>query len=359
MSGGLHIVRKYRLGKPMIWYVYAWRGGPLIQRTEGGRPKKTVALNDLAAEARNITREPSGATIAKLVRDYRAPTTPEWVKLAASTKSNYATWLDRIIEEFGDAPVSAFDDRKIRGDILAWRDKWMTQPRSADAAIQVLSKLLSWGVDRGRLEKNVAKGISQLYEADRSEIIWEAEDFAAFEKAASIEVWEGVQLAALTGLRRGDLVKLPWAAISEHAIVWRTAKSRGKNLATVPLLPETKILLEQIKARHATFMAAQRKDRRKALPVTVLSNSYWRPWTAMGFGSRFNDAKADSGISKHLHDLRGTFVTRCCIAGLTDQEIADIVGWDTKDIASIRARYADQSRVVIAIGERLSKASRS
>jgi integrase len=359
MPAGLHIVRKRRPGKSMLWYVYAWRGGPLIQRSEGGRPKVTAALTDLAAEARKVDRQPRGDTIAKLIGDYRAPTTPEWAKLAASTRANYATWLERIREEFGDAPVSAFDDRKMRGDILAWRDKWMAQPRSADAAIQVMSALLSWGIDRGRLEKNIAKGITQLYDADRSEIIWEPADFEAFEKAASVEVWEGVQLAALTGLRRGDLVNLPWTAVGEHAIVWRTAKSRGKNLATVPLLPETKILLAQIKARHAAYWEATRPDRRKPLPATVLSSSYWRPWTAMGFGSRFNDAKADAGIKKHLHDLRGTFVTRCCIAGLTDEEIADIVGWDTKDIASIRARYADQSRVVIAIGERLAKAARS
>jgi integrase len=104
-------------------------------------------------------------------------------------------------------------------------------------------------------------------------------------------------------------------------------------------------------------MEKQRPNRRKPLPETVLSNSYWRPWTAMGFGSRFNDAKVAAGIDKHLHDLRGTFVTRCMIAGLNDREIADIVGWDTKDIASIRARYADAARVVIAIGERLAKSA--
>lgn len=359
MPAGLHIVcKRRRAGKSLVWYVYAWRGGPMIQKSEGARPKVTSALTDLAAEARRIGREPSGETIAKLISDYRAPTTPEWAKLAASTKANYATWLDRIREKFGKAPLSAFEDRKMRGDIMEWRDQWIAQPRSADAAIQAMSTLLSWGVDRGRLEKNIAKGISQLYDADRSEIIWEEADLTAFQKAASIEVWEGVQLAALTGLRRGDLVNLPWKAVFEHAIVWRTAKSRGKNLATIPLLPETRILLDQIKARHAAFMEAQRPNRRKPLPETVLSNSYWRPWTAMGFGSRFNDAKNEAKVEKHLHDLRGTFVTRCCMAGLTDQEIADIVGWDTKDIASIRARYADQARVVIAIGERLARAAK-
>ena len=91
--------------------------------------------------------------------------------------------------------------------------------------------------------------------------------------------------------------------------------------------------------------------------ATVLSNSRWKPWTAMGFRSRYNDAKIASGIDRHLYDLPGIFVTRCMIAGLTDQELADIVGWNTKDIAPIRARYADQARVVIAIGERLSRAA--
>lgn len=75
----------------------------------------------------------------------------------------------------------------------------------------------------------------------------------------------------------------------------------------------------------------------------------------MGFGSGFNDAKLAAGIDKHLHDLRGTFLTRCCIAGLNDQEIADIVGWNTKDIRAIRARYANQARIVVAIGERLAR----
>ena len=166
---------------------------------------------------------------------------------------------------------------------------------------------------------------------------------------------EGIELAACMGLRRGELVKLPWAAIGDHAIARRTAKSKGKNLATIPLLPETRELIGRIKARHAAFMAAQRPDRRKPLTETVLASSYWRPWTPMGFGSRFNDAKRAASIDKHLRDLRGTFVTRCCLAGLNDQEIAGIVGWNTKDIAAIRSRYADQARVVIAIGERLAR----
>jgi len=45
------------------------------------------------------------------------------------------------------------------------------------------------------------------------------------------------------------------------------------------------------------------------------------------------------------------------IAGRTDQEIANILGWDTKDVAAIRAKYVERARVVVAIAERLAKVS--
>lgn len=356
MAAGLHIVRKLRPGKAALWYVYAWRGGPCIHRCEGGKPKLTAALTDAAAKARASKHLTSDGTLASLIVAFRAPTTAEWARLADSTRSSHIAWLDKIKEKFGAAPLEAFNDRRMRGDILDWRDQWISQPRTADAAISTFRRLLTWGVDRGRLNINILTNVENLYEYDRSDVIWEERHFTAFKAAASVEVQEAVELAASTGLRRGDLVKLPWSAIGDHAIIWRTSKSRGRNLVTIPLMPDARKLLARIKARHATEQAAQRKDRRKPLPLTVLSNRRWQPWTAKGLGSRFNDAKNDSKIDVNLHDLRGTFATRCMIAGLTDQEIADMLGWSSKEVSAIRVRYVDQARVVVALGKRLAKA---
>ena len=127
-------------------------------------------------------------------------------------------------------------------------------------------------------------------------------------------------------------------------------------MITIPMLPETRALLDRIKARHESAMEAQRPHRRKLLPDTVLSNSRWQAWQPGGFGSRFNDAKRASGLDRNLHDLRGTFATRCMVAGLTDAEIAGILGWDTKDVARIRAKYVSDARVVVAIGQRIAAA---
>lgn len=355
MSTGLHFVKKRLADGTLRWNVYAWRGGPSIAKVDGKKPTATKELTDLAAEERRKLKAPADDSSLKTqITLFKA--SPEFTKLAASTQANYRTWLDRIDGEFGDTTLRMWHSREMRGDVLDWRDNWQKQPRSADEAIKVIGRLVNWIVDRGRLPTNVLAGIDQLYDNDRSDLIWEPRHFALFQPEASVEVNEGIELAACTGLRRGDLVKLPWSAIGEHAIIWKTGKSKGKTQITIPLLPEAKELFARIKVRHVAAMEMQRPHRRKPLPETVLSNSRWQPWKAGGFGSRFNDAKQESKLDRNLHDLRGTFITRCCMAGLTDDEIAKIVGWDTADIAAIREKYCSDARVVIAIGERLAAA---
>jgi integrase len=349
MPAGLHVVRVVKAGKPAFWYIYAWRGGPCIHTARGSRPKITAEISDKAADLRRDRYKAPSDLLPALIAAFRQAA--EWAKLAKSTKANWETWFKRIEAEFGKAPIAAFNDRRMRGEILEWRDRWAAQPRAADMAIQAFSRVLSFGFDRGQLTSNILTGVENLYDADRSDIIWEQEHFDKFNPKASVEVQEGVELCASTGLRRGDLVRVPWTAVGEHAIIWKTGKSRGKAQIVIPLLPETKALLQRIKDRHAA------SGTEKPLPETILANSHWEPWTPSGFGSRFNDAKVEAGIDVHLHDLRGTFATRCMIAGLTDQEIADILGWSTKDVARIRVKYVNQARVVIALAERIAAAS--
>lgn len=269
---------------------------------------------------------------------------------------NYGTWLERIGTEFGKTPLSVFHDRRIRGDVLAWRDRWVNQPRSADAAITCFTRLLSWAFGRGMLPHNVLTGIDRLYEVDRSDLIWEERHLERFLPHASVEMREAVALEIVTGLRRGDLIKLPWSAVGDHAIVWKTGKSKGRATARIPLLDETRGVLDRIRARHAAEMAAKPEAKRKPLPATILSNSRWEPWGDSGLNTSFQRAKVASGVDRNFHDLRGTFATRCMIGKLTDQEIADILGWTTKKVAVIRQKYVDQARVVIEIGKRIAAA---
>jgi len=338
MVAGLHIVRKLRKGRPAIFYVYAWRGGPLIHRAEGVRPKITAELSDRAAEERKQRRAAPAMMFARIIEDYRA--SPDFTGLAASTKKDVRQWMDRIMAEFGDAPIAVFEDRKMRGAIIDWSDQWAHQPRTADKATGFMAQLLNWAVERGRLSINVAAGIRRRYQSDRAEIVWTESDIALIRQHASAEVMAAIELASLTGLRRSDLIAVPWEAVGDTAIVWLTSKSRRRVRATIPLLPESRALLDRLRPTDPQG--------------PILRNSRGQPWTADGLSTSFGKAARAAGIDKRLHDLRGTFATRLILAGATDDEAARVMGWQSKDISQIRARYVDEMRVVTSIAARLT-----
>jgi hypothetical protein len=58
-------------------------------------------------------------------------------------------YIKLIEDEFGDLPIAALADRRIRGEFKSWRDKYSNTPRKADLAWTVLACILSFAKDRG------------------------------------------------------------------------------------------------------------------------------------------------------------------------------------------------------------------
>lgn len=356
---GLHFVAKRRHGKT-VWYVYAWRGGPCIARREQARKPELKNSELLAAiEARNNIGRPDPKATLALVREWRR--SPEWAALSDGTRKTWGSQLNAIEAKWGKVPLSVWNDPRMVAKVMAWRDSRSATPRGADIGVTVLRELLKFGRLRARVLLNVADGIPTLYRGgDRAEIIWTEEDIDRFGwhalKLDRPHVTDGLWLDAFTGLRREDLVTVNEANVWEHAIVKKALKaSRGKRRhATMPRLPELNELLAELRTR----------PRREGV-TTLLVNSRGLPWTGDGYGGSFNRVRDAAGIAhvdeetgerrpKHLHDVRGTFATRLILAGLTDEEAADIMAWSVQRIATIRRVYVDQARVVVAIGERIT-----
>lgn len=331
---GLHVVTKRRRGRPSRHYVYAYRGGPCIHVADGSKP--TITPEILAAQNSARRVETGVRTFDKLIDDYRA--SPEFDRLKDATKRDYRLWLDRLSARFGSAPVKAFSDPRMRGQIIAWRDQWAAMPRTADKASVMTATLLAWAVERGELAVNVAAGIKTLHRANKSDEVWERRHIRAMVNAPA-HLRRALLLAALTGLRLGDLVRLDWASVGDKAVVLTTRKRDGR--AVIPITPTLRRLLNKLEPD---------RDKRKG---AVLRNSRAQPWTESGLGSVFQKSKPNS-FDRRIHDLRGTFVTWLAIKGLTDEEIARIVGWTAKRIGDIRARYVDEARVVVSLIGRLS-----
>jgi integrase len=312
-------------------YYYAWRGGPRVEG-EPGTPAFISSYNKAIEEH----RAPDASRFRSLVTAYKASL--DYKKLQASTKQNWAPWLDRIVDYFGDLSIAQFDrPEKIRPKIRQWRHQWADKPRTADYGMQVLSRVLSYAVDPlGKLASNPCEGIKHLYTVDRSEIIWTEADIARLKATCSAEIAIAVDLASHTGLRLSDLLRVSWSHVQEQAIEIATSKSRGRREAIIPLYDALRAVLAGIPKRA----------------TTILTNSRKRPWTPDGFGSSFNKAKIDAGLADrdlHFHDLRGTAVTRFYITGLPVRVIAEIMAWEEEHVEKIIRRYVDRTAATKAI----------
>jgi integrase len=246
---------------------------------------------------------------------------PDFRQLAARTREDYAQHIRVIEREFGDMPVEALTDRRIRGVFLEWGDKLaLASRRQADYAWTVLARILSWGLNRALVPANPCEKAGRPYRASRADKIWSAEDEAAFYARAPQHLHLPLTLALWTGQRQGDLLRLSWSAYDGVHIRLRQGKTGTR--VTIP-----------VGAPLKTALDAAAKQRRS--PVILLS-SLGTPWTADGFRSSWRKACAAAGIvGLTFHDLRGTAVTRLAIAVCTEAEIATLTGHSLRDVHTI------------------------
>ena len=161
--------------------------------------------------------------------------------------------------------------------------------------------------------------------------------------AASQELAWAIDLAAHTGLRIGDLVRLSWSHIGDDMIELPTGKSRGRKSAIIPLYDDLRAVLKRIARRS---------------PIVLTNALKHRPWTRDGLGGMFRNAKIDAEMNDrdlHFHDLRGTAATKFYLAGLTIREIAEIMAWEEDQVERIIRRYVGRSAATKALIQKLNK----
>lgn len=317
---GLHTVSAKLASGKRVTYYYAWRGGPRLQG-EPGSPEFLGSYN--AAIARRRIRNED---LLIFVLD-RFEESSEFTALAERTRKDYRRQLTVIEREFADFPIAALEDRRTRGEFLAWRERLAVKSRrQADYAFAVLARTLSWAYNRGIVPLNPCERPGRLYKASRSENVWTAADEEAFYAAAPQHLHLALTLALWTGQRQGDLLHLKWAAFDGKTIRLRQRKTK------VPIVVPTGAPLRQALERTRARYAAEGKP----LPQTILATERGTQWTESGFRASWRKACIKAGISGlTFHDLRGTAVTRLAIAGATVPEIAAITGHSLKEVGTI------------------------
>lgn len=343
------------------FYIYAYKGGPRVHIHEGGcKPKKLPpdVLRKIADAEEKRLAEPDHL-FRHIIREWQRPK-GDWHRLEPTTQKTWRPHVDLIEARWGEFPYTVWNDSRMTAKIVKWRDERSDTPRAADIGVGVLRAILKWARLNGYIGINAALDIPQIAQkAEREEVIWTEEDMDSFAATAleleRPQLIDGMRLAALTGLRRADLVSLTFDHVGEFAVS-KTAlkKSRGKRRkATIPMTPLLQELLDELRTRP-----------RAEGVNTVLVNSFGKPWSGDGFGGSFNRIRDAAGIvhkgedgevKKRLHDMRGTFCTLLLVdCELTDEQAARIMAWSEKRVGRIRSVYVDDAKVVVALGERIA-----
>ena len=96
-----------------------------------------------------------GGTFNGLIREYTL--SEEFERgLAPSTQAEYRRMLTKAESIFGDMPIAALEDWRVRKEFLDWREKVARNSglREADYRLSTISAMLTWAVERGRLSGN-------------------------------------------------------------------------------------------------------------------------------------------------------------------------------------------------------------
>jgi len=321
---GINPIRKKLADGTWRTYHYAWRGkgAPLLEG-EPGTPEFQASYNEACAR-----KAPQVQGTLQSLLDYFQATTEFTKDISERTRSDYKRQISIIEQKFGDFPLAALSDPRTRGIFKEWRDELAIKSvRQADYGWVVLARILSVGVDRGKIKHNPCAKGGRLYASTRVDNIWTLEQEESFLTKAPVHLHLPLLLGLWTGQREGDLLRLPWSGYDGTHIRLRPRKTITKRrpkgtTAVIPVGGPLKTALDEA-AKH------------KVGPVILISTDK-RPWTPDGFRASWGKACTKAGvIDVTFNDLRGTAVTRLALVGCSEPEIASITGHSLRDVRSI------------------------
>lgn len=329
---GVWFQRKKLASGEVVRYGYLGRGPGMQALGREGSPDFHETLAQL------MRRTPSEGKVAFLIWRYKS--SPEFEKLRPLTKRDYRRQLDKVQAKFGRLGLAVFDLPQISNEFYAWRDDMAkSSPRQADYAISVLGAMLSWGVKRGLLNHNRAKGIEGVYKGDRTRKVWTHDQAAALLSVCRPSLADVVVVALETGLSQEDLIALPKSAIQGNIIVTKRLKNAVP--VAIPISDALRAALDAMKPSDSTML---------------LTTAHGLPWGAKGNGVRsaFREACDKARIEGlTFHDMRGTFITRRRSMGWTAEETALCSGHKVAGEAGAQGAYVDRRTVAMANANRL------
>lgn len=342
LGDGRHVHRRVgpawsQRGRPPAGYytqrgAEAWLRDTLRQADDGtlaglvrsGRTVDALATEYLAYLERDKETKPS------TLRDYRsilrAHVLPEFGGLApeAVTSAHVERWQRTLTTTKTGKPLS----NRTRVKILTF-----------------FSGLMGFGVAAYKLPGNPVSEVEKprTHAAAGIDVLSVEEVHALVRHAASVQDAAVYLTAALTGLRRGELIALRWRHVDFNASSLRVVESyAGETLTTpksgqgrtVPAAPEVAQTLARLSQRGGHVGADD-------LVFVGPSGSYL---DGSALRRRYKEALKQAELRDlRFHDLRHTFGTRCAAAGVDLWRLRNWLGHANQRTTDMYAHYAPRA----------------
>lgn len=282
-----------------------------------------------------VAQEKAGTerhSVAWLIDAYLA--SPEFDNLAAATQKDYRATLARIRSVLGPERY----DCVSRAVVIAVRNQFASQPRTAHKVKQVVSRLYSWADEQDLVtpDFNPAKGIRRIKAKVVPIEIWSDEEIDLFLAHCEPFMKTIAYLALYTGQRRQDIAAMEWTDYQKGVIRVRQNKT-GEPL-TIPCHPDLRAHLDAVKTRFGGKIVRSAAGR--ALDANAISSAMSRAVKAI-----------DGMPSRTIHGLRYASAGRLEDAGCSVVQITSIIGHRTYQMAM---KYMRQRKDAEAAIKRLS-----
>lgn len=310
-------------------YVVRLKGALYFKRRGWPTRKfKTQELNpafwaEYATIQNGTAPQPKAFMVKGLIAAYYRSSKFETLK--PRTKKDYIKFLNRIETNAGNTPVKQIK----RKNVIVWRDQLVKSesPHYANYWLRVLRILLEYAIDVGEVERNAAKGVSEVrYNKEKREP-WPRELIAAARSARPHEDKTRLlfELLYCSGQRIGDVLTMKWADVRGNSLC--VAQNKTGAALLIPISDELKACLKLAKRDGDTILTARRKT---------------TPYTYRSAAQAMMKLRKEIGAEAHdIHSIRHTVASEIGAAG-SDDEIAAITGHSTKAMLELYAGAARQ-----------------
>ena len=226
-------------------------------------------------------------------------------------------------------------------------------PATLDREVELLKRLVSYGVSAGVLDSNPLSGVRLLRQPNTRLAVIGEDEFGKLVAAADPPLRPILLVAFDTGMRKREILDLRWTRVDLSHGVIRLAAQDTKTAASrlIVLTRRVRQVMGAIPRHlHSEFVFVN--------PRTG------RPWS--NIDKMFPRARKEAGLDTlWFHDLRRSFVTRARRAGIPESVVMRMSGHKTRavfdrynivneeDLRAAVDKLDEQSKSLINLGQDL------